>query len=126
MLKNRAAGRVRARLEDGPQTTTGITLPERSQRFAERGRMMSEIVDHRHSPRFAPHFLTPRDPLKTRERLLDFRDGNAVEASRGDRHRRVADVEFTAERHLKFIAAEGEARSLSRIGGVADLLRAVG
>ena len=33
--------------------------------------MMSEIVDHRHAPRLAPHFLPARDAFETRERGLD-------------------------------------------------------
>ena len=63
--------------------------------------MMSEIVDHSHAARTAPHLLPPRDSFEARERGLDHLWHEAVEARRGRRHRRIADVKLTDERRIE-------------------------
>ena len=76
------------------------------ERFADRGGMMSEIVDHLDSAHLAPHFLPPLDALNRASASWISVERHAIEVRRGDRHRRVAHVEFADQADLEFGVAE--------------------
>src|SRR5438067_13787912 len=70
-LEHRPACGVGPRLENRPEPVPRKTVLQRLQRLSDRGRMMSEIVDHFYAPGFAPHFLATGDALKTFQGMVD-------------------------------------------------------
>src|SRR4026207_1796883 len=95
------------------------------QGVCDRGRMMTEIVDHFHPSGFSAEFLPPRDPGKSLERAVDFRLRHIVKPRRHRRHRSVVHIKFAYERNLERLISKLESGTFSRGGDITDSLRAI-
>ena len=107
-MKNRAARRVGARLENGPETVAAIAMTKRLQRVGNRRGMMGEIVDHFYATHFTAHFLPPGDSGKTLERIGDLCFRHVVKSRCRRRHRRVTHIKFADERNFEGFLAKFE------------------
>ena len=100
-LEQVPAGRVRARFEDPPESSSGKFHPQCPQRLADGGGMVSEVVHHHHAAGFAPDVHPAFHALERRERLLDLGVGQPAMARTGGHRERVADVQFPNQRDLE-------------------------
>ena len=100
-------------------------MTERLQRVSDCRRMMAEIVNHFHAPRFPTDFLPPRDTGKSLKRTIDFRLRHIIKSRCDRRHRRIAHVEFANERNFESFLPKLESRASSRVTDVADSLGAI-
>src|SRR5262249_48314075 len=105
-LKHCAPRRIRAGLEDGPQSLPVIAMTQRLQRLRDRGRMMTEIVNHLNAARFAAKLLPARNAGETFECADDFRRGHVIKPRRGRSHCSVMNVEFANKRNFKNVVAK--------------------
>src|SRR5436309_14308341 len=100
-------------------------MAQRGQGLSNCGGMMSEIIDHFYTADFAAHFLPTGNSRKTLQRIADLVLGHTVKSRRRRGHGSVADVEFSDQRDLENVIAKLKARTLGRIGDVANSLRTI-
>ena len=96
----------------------GYLMPQRAQRLANRGRMMAEVVHHRHAAGDAAHFHAALDAFEGVERGLDLLVLQAAMLGAGDHRQRVAHVEFAHQVQVELEAGNLE---LGRRRPVADV-----
>src|SRR5947209_15086727 len=109
----------RARLEDGDDSPARVLVAQRSQRLADGGRVVREVVNDRDAALAPAHLHAPLDALERGERVLDLRARDAPRFGGDDDREAVAHVEVADERHLELtplraVAEDPEARHLAR------------
>src|SRR5947207_13076522 len=97
LLKDCAMRCVGARFEDSPQPASAIAMAQCFQGVCDRGRMMTEIVDHLHRSGLTAEFLPPGDPGKSLKRVVDFCVGHIVKSRRHRRQRSVVYIKSASE-----------------------------
>ena len=118
VLENIAAGGVAARLEDRPDALVRVAQAQRAQRLADGGRMMAEIVHHRHAAGDAAHFHAALDALERVEGGLNLLVGQAAMLGAGDDGQGVAHVEFADQVEMELEAGNfklGGRRAVAQI-----------
>ena len=114
VLQHVAAAGVRAGLKQGPQAAAGVALAQAAQRLANRGGVMTEVVNDRHAILFTALLLAAADATEALQAVANLRVAQSAEAAGADAHGGVAGVEFTDHRHLKGVAIQREGRALRR------------
>src|SRR5204863_2656447 len=115
---------VGARFEDSPQPTCTIAMAQCFQGVCDRGRMMTEIVDHLHPSGLPAEFLPPGDPGKSPKRVVDFCLRHIVKPRRHRRHCSVVHIKFAYEGNLERLISKLEFGTCSRGSDITDALRA--
>ncbi len=92
VLKHPASRRVRAGLEERPETPPGIARTERGDRTGDRSRMMREVVDDGDAPPFGDDLLPALHAAKGRECRDDAVDRDTHGVGERDDTRGVGDV----------------------------------
>ena len=121
VLKYIAAGGVAARLEHGPESLSGIPLPQRAQGLADGRRMMAEIVYHRDAAGHAAHFHPPPHAFEGVEAGLDLFVGQPAMLGGGDDGQRVAHIELAHHVEMELEAGDfkfGGGGAVAEIEGV--------
>ena len=95
VLKHGASGGVRSRFKESPQTDGAEFFAKPGERFADGGRVVTEVVDDRDAVDCATNFLAAADALEGCQRGADFFDWNAVVVGCRGGHGGVADIEVT-------------------------------
>ena len=84
-----------------PRVSAGReTLGDRFEGDADRGRMMREVVDHRHARRLSDHLLPAHDALEGAQSRGNLVAGNPECAQQHVNAERVGDVHSAADRQM--------------------------
>ena len=100
ILKNISPRRVRARFECRKYPPAGEPFCNRFEGHANRGRMMREVIDHRHSCRLSHHLLTAHDALEGAQPAGNLVAGHSERAQQHVNAERVGDVHSAADRKM--------------------------